>query len=297
MAEQGAVASPFTERWNGSAWKVVAVPSRGPGVQTLLTAISCASPANCWAVGYAKRHLGVGNQKPVAEHWQGKKWSPRILPKPKHRPFVGLTGVSCSTVANCWAVGFAGQGRTVVERWNGKRWSIVPDALAAKPGAAATLTSVSCVSDSNCWAAGTRNSRPLAEHWQGKKWSIASTPGRGGFDSISRLRAACLAVGIKPASSGSPNAGTGRNGWSRPLQAPTGLDSRLSRPSPAARRPPVSWSGTTRRGSTTSGLSSSAGSTRAGRSSRARNRPAVVSPSGTGFVPVRALLGRRLPAK
>ena len=194
MAEQGAVTGAFSERWNGSTWKVVAVPRVSLRLETTLTGISCASPANCWAVGFAQRNLGIGKQEPIAEHWQGKKWSPQILPKPKGHSSAGLSGVSCPAATRCWAVGFTNAGSAFAEHWNGKRWSTVPDAL---PAFGAALTSVSCVSDANCWAAGTRNGRPLAEHWQGRAWSVAATSAKGGFDAISCLRAACMAAGFK----------------------------------------------------------------------------------------------------
>lgn len=54
--------------WNGHTWSYVTMPSPGAGDNPDLQAITCTSPANCWAAGYDRS----GGQ---VFHWDGHHWS------------------------------------------------------------------------------------------------------------------------------------------------------------------------------------------------------------------------------
>ncbi len=110
-------------------------------------------------------------------------WSAVQLPNPPGATDALLTGVSCSSVASCTAVGaYAKTGKfySLVERWNGSSWSAEP-----LPGAAASVVSrllaISCPSTTACFAVGeittaTSSEAPLVERWNGATWSALAVP-------------------------------------------------------------------------------------------------------------------------
>jgi hypothetical protein len=180
----GTVTRTLIEHWNGRKWSLKASPSVRGAVATELLGVSCSARLNCWAVGAAT--LSATRQEPVAEHWNGRAWSLRVLPEPKGLAGDGLRAVWCPGATRCWAVGFAarhssGPPRPLAEHWTGRRWSVVPTRAA---GAFSNLNGVFCRRDTNCWAVGAGGSGAgsgIAEHWNGRRWSLAPTPsGTGG---------------------------------------------------------------------------------------------------------------------
>jgi hypothetical protein len=106
MGESGT----FTERWRGpGAWHVSSSPP--PSVtepQSSLAAVSCTSKTNCMAVGddeYAVLQNGqvVFDVGPIAESWNGSTWEG--VTSPSSGTQSSLSGVSCVSPADCWAVG------------------------------------------------------------------------------------------------------------------------------------------------------------------------------------------------
>src|SRR5262249_31443590 len=85
-----------TERWNGTAWAVLAVFPGGcvavgyAGLQ----AISCPTVSSCLAVGYG-----------VAESWNGATWAAVPPASPSGTATAFLSRVSCTAPASCTAVG------------------------------------------------------------------------------------------------------------------------------------------------------------------------------------------------
>jgi hypothetical protein len=176
----------LTEHWDGNSWTEIASPSTGGTEDDFLEDVTCTSSSDCWVVGTAYDY-SANSSRTLVEHWNGSSWS--IIPSPSG-PYSGdgamneLSGVSCSSASDCWAVGFSGNRntgpiQTLIEHWNGSAWTIV-----ASPNPSVSdnvLYGLTCTSSSNCWAVGNYNPdgnshQALIEHWDGNSWSIVSAP-------------------------------------------------------------------------------------------------------------------------
>ena len=212
-------ASTLAEHWNGKKWSVQTTPDLG--VWDFFNAVSCASTTSCVAVGYHYPHGVGGLTLPLAEIWNGKKWTIESAPNPTGATGTQLTGVSCTSPAACTAVGYA-TGKvarvTLAERWNGTKWSIQ---TTPSPGKNSNFDGVSCASPTVCSAVGYSNG-VLAEQWNGTKWSIQTTPTVQGasfslLGSVSCTSgSACTAIGVYNNSAGSQTLAERWNGtrWS-----------------------------------------------------------------------------------
>jgi len=170
------------EHWNGISWSIVSSPNAGPSNYSALFSVACGSGSECWAVGYYADSNDMN--KTLVELWNGSAWV--IVPSP-NKPSTDirddnlLSGVTCVSNSNCWAVGSFETGRTtLVEHWDGNAWSIV-----ASPDSPLTvefdgLGAVTCASASDCWATGgyqsSTTAEPFVEHWDGTSWSVVSVP-------------------------------------------------------------------------------------------------------------------------
>ena len=176
-------ANPTAQIWNGTRWSNEApvVPS-GSG-NTVLSSVSCVSPAFCIAVGvYETGKWPTGPYFTLAEEWDGTGWSVMATANPDDVPTSGLSGVSCASLDFCLAVGV----NAFAEEWDGTSWSLMTP-LAPGPTA---LDGVSCETEVSpqefCVAvgaeAGSDNVQDTwAEEWDGTSWSLMTTPPlRGG---------------------------------------------------------------------------------------------------------------------
>jgi hypothetical protein len=175
---------PFAESWNGLAWQTSAVLGPAGASGAKLAAVSCLSASSCVAVG--DYFESAGNEKTLAESWNGNSWS--ILPSPNPsdaKGYVNFTDVSCVPFA-CFAVGYYASSvtsgvpletKTLAASWNGTTWATQPSPnVAGKPYNA--LLGVSCASTSACTAVGGYSEAllgggfALAERWNGSAWSL-----------------------------------------------------------------------------------------------------------------------------
>jgi hypothetical protein len=168
----------LSERRRGSRWSIertAAIPGARAG---LLFDVSCPSATACTAVGSLTSRSG--GTRPLAERWDGSKWSVQRTPAPSGAARY-LAAVSCGSITVCVAVGYAGDrpgtaGVALAERWNGHRWAI--ERTARHAGARASfLSGVSCAGPRACTAVGFSNDAdgtqaPLAERWDGRRWSL-----------------------------------------------------------------------------------------------------------------------------
>lgn len=129
--------------------------------------VSCTSRRFCVAVGFTT--LANGDTTPLAEKWNGTKWSIAASPKKRNGT---LAEVSCASAGSCSAVGTYmdnnGNNHLYAEDWNGKRWSRVstPSPSKSEPN---QLMGADCSSAQACTAVGliapfgTSNSKNLIE--------------------------------------------------------------------------------------------------------------------------------------
>jgi hypothetical protein len=182
--------SPFSlskalvEFWNGRTWRVTRVPQ--PGSDSDLQQVSCTSAQMCVAVG--SWHSSNGSSgAPLAELWNGHRWTATSLPKPRGAKFFpDLQGVSCTSAKACVAVGYG----PTAEFWNGRKWSAQQ---LPKPSGVnnANLGGVSCTSAKACVAVG---GGPTAEFWNGRKWSAQQLPKPSGVKSADLADVSCTSA-------------------------------------------------------------------------------------------------------
>jgi hypothetical protein len=205
----GSPQAHWADELRHGSWRALhlSVPA---GRLSTLRAVSCASRRMCMAVGFVA--YKNDHSDPIAERWDGHRWSVRKLPEPAHAGFGGeLNGVSCPTERTCLAVGDVNPGefaKMLVEHWDGHRWRV---AGSANPrGSEQELDGVSCTSASWCEAVGTvqkdslGDSVAVVEHWGGKRFAlehIAAPPGaersQFRFTAVScATRGSCMAAGV-----------------------------------------------------------------------------------------------------
>ena len=205
---------PLIEQWDGASWSIVPspIPDAGGGIDaptqhSYLNGVTCASTSQCWAVGYYSNF--AGRNQTLIEQWDGSSWSVMPSANTGVYDYDSLSGVTCISTSDCWAVGnyesASGIRQTLIEHWDGSSWSIV-----SSPNTSTTLDSlngVACTSSSQCWAVGdyydsnNHVDQTLIEHWDGSSWSIVSSPnatttqfnGLGGVACTSSSQ--CWAVG------------------------------------------------------------------------------------------------------
>jgi hypothetical protein len=135
--------------WDGGTWstQVLVQPDRAscPFEQPFLSAVSCASPRACAAVG------GEGGDSapdsPLTAVWNGTTWTVQYPPAPDDGG--DLNGVSCPADDACIAVGTNGDGTgPFADAWQSTSWSAlnVPDGV--------QVSGVSCVTPRRCAAVG-----------------------------------------------------------------------------------------------------------------------------------------------
>ncbi len=172
---------PLAERWNGSRWTLQPIPAPADGV-SYLGGVSCPSPADCTAVGYAGNGTGTAGVA-LTERWSANRWTIEGTARPSGARASFLTGLSCTGPGRCMAVGYSNEANgsqvLLAERWNGARRTIQP--IPRLPGEVGVeLAAVDCASDTSCTAAGfftttTGIDVMLAEHWNGARWTRQTT--------------------------------------------------------------------------------------------------------------------------
>ncbi|MGH2855861.1 MAG: hypothetical protein ACRDMJ_00095 [Solirubrobacteraceae bacterium] len=166
----GDITHALTEHWNGARWSIVPTP-RIPDTlpTTWFNGVSCPGQNFCVGVGYFDRNLTL---YPLAEVWNGHRWSLR-LPSNDGGAFPAqLEGVSCPSSRRCVAVGLGGERalENVVERWNGRGWTATTSH--AFPSGW-TWNAIACTSADACMAVG----GPWSGSFNGRHWTIRRIPG------------------------------------------------------------------------------------------------------------------------
>jgi hypothetical protein len=190
----------FSQIWNGSAWRTVAVPSSNNSQG--LFGVACTSTRNCLAVG--GQTYDQGSQ--LSDHWNGSSW--KMLPAPSVSGHSQLTAVACPAASKCIAVGTGGtKTRSVfAQTWNGASWT-VSTPVGPAGATASYFYGVACSGRSNCLAVGQYfvsktdfTGTALAESWNGRSWRLLPSPsGLTALNAVACPTAkVCVAVGAGP---------------------------------------------------------------------------------------------------
>jgi hypothetical protein len=191
----------LTMHWDGTAWAIVASPNSMDW--DTLADVTCTSTSNCWAVGYNRNdYIGAT----LIMHWDGAVWAIVNSPNVSVGPSSTLSGVTCVSATDCWAVGKYRNSsnpfyehQTLVEHWDGTGWDIVASPNTS-PVRTNSLIGVTCTSASNCWAVGshyvdeTATYKTLAERWDGTAWTIVTSPSINAAQYNTLLSVTCASV-------------------------------------------------------------------------------------------------------
>lgn len=186
------VPQAFTERWDGTAWHVVPVPTPGigPGSDSLADVVAL-SGTSAFAVGsFSTQGIGQQLQQTLAERWDGSAWARSVTPSPGEE-YAELAGTGGTGPDDEWAVGDnATAGTTLIEHHVASGWSVVASPNAVPPPGANALAAVSADATDDAWAVGSYQASgsdpqlPLAEHWDGRTWTVVSTPSLAGTSAV-----------------------------------------------------------------------------------------------------------------
>jgi hypothetical protein len=92
------------EHWDGTSWAIAATPQTG----SILNAVTCLSSSDCWAAGpYYTTHPPA---QTLLQQWDGTGWSVANSPNTSSSQSNNLSGITCTSATNCWAVGQHSQG-------------------------------------------------------------------------------------------------------------------------------------------------------------------------------------------
>lgn len=151
------------------------------GAANSLDDVWCASESSCIGVGGSDES---GDYNAHSMLWNGTSWSDQEVPVPERADTSRLTGVSCTSISSCVAVGSHKDDENVkvilVMRWDGSSWD-EEFAVPPEEAIASELNEVACTSSSACVAVGSylddeEVKKALAMHWDGSKWSLTTHP-------------------------------------------------------------------------------------------------------------------------
>jgi hypothetical protein len=172
---------------SGGTWSAAAAPlpaNADPGIDASVNGMSCRSANWCTAVG----QYDVGNvQYGLLLRWSDQEWTATAAPVAAGSEVITLSGVSCPSVARCFAVGSQldalDNQQPIMLTWWKNQWSVVNIALPADPATnpEAVLGGVSCPAVRRCIAAGSYidsagNTEGVLLSWSGKTWTAQTAP-------------------------------------------------------------------------------------------------------------------------
>jgi hypothetical protein len=196
VGSTGVSARTLVERWDGSAWNIVASPNVEPSasVGSYLWSVSGTAYNDVWAVGHSRS--GASPEQTLTMHWNGSSWS--IVASPNDGAGANfLYGVDALSTSDAWAVGSSSTDKPLAMRWNGTQWNVVttPDM-----GYDAHLRDVYVLSANDAWAVGsyhTGSSSPdqtLVLRWDGTAWAQVTSPNVAGVSNYLRAVSAISAT-------------------------------------------------------------------------------------------------------
>jgi hypothetical protein len=155
----------LAERWNGRTWHVL--PTMNVSNSNALTAVSCAGPEDCTAIG-------ENTSAPLAEHWNGKSWRVEPVPTVSSIGNLQLTGLSCPAANFCVATGTY-QVEPIAETWDGRKWRLTVLPMPPTENDVIDVSGVSCASTRECVIVGDDAFGTFAELYKSGKWQVTAT--------------------------------------------------------------------------------------------------------------------------
>jgi hypothetical protein len=169
---------------------------------TSLTAVTCITASDCWAVGDRFKQASSNSGPALIEHYSSQGWKPVAAAPAQKGTLDELSGVSCLSATNCWAVGVRSGSHpgNLIEHYGAHRdWRAV-----APPSPQGALSAVSCqLFDGQCWAVGSSSEfrRVITFRLTGGVWRyVAPAPVPASFVQVTGVACAtadnCLMVGL-----------------------------------------------------------------------------------------------------
>jgi hypothetical protein len=198
---------PLAEAWNGTLWTRTPLPLPIGATWATLAGVSCPAADDCTAVGGYIRNQLNGEEKPLAEQWNGSAWSVLAAPNPQAENGSSFSGVDCSVVGSCEVVGdydYGDVGQSVFAYGDdGTTWTSQTQAnpLGQEYN---SDNGVSCADADHCAAVGSWTNEGLlglAQYWDGSGWFRQSAKDPAGsatgeLNAVSCVTATvCTAVG------------------------------------------------------------------------------------------------------
>ena len=204
---------PLVEHFDGNRWTLAQPPSTPEAGDASLNAVTCQRDGSCWTVGVADA------EHSLAARLDGGRWM-TVAAAVVGGESATLSGVSCTAVPECWAVGSIttrGVRWPLIEGNDGSGWTVVttPRPLFSSTG---WLTGVSCARAQACWAAGGVRSfagteRPLVQLYDGSAWRIINPPAHSATALVTSVACSdeddCWTVGSCDSSTSSVCGGSG----------------------------------------------------------------------------------------
>jgi len=105
FSSTGGASQPLAEHWNGTSWTIVSTPHLG-GAKAIANfqGVSCPLATWCTATGSVDLR-SKGKTVPVAEHWNGTRWTVDAVVEPARSRLSILGAVACLARSSCIAVG------------------------------------------------------------------------------------------------------------------------------------------------------------------------------------------------
>jgi hypothetical protein len=147
-----------------TSWSVALTQHYGAATNySMYTAVAVPAAGNAWAFGTTSGAGEPARGTPVAEHWNGTKWSRSALPSGLTSEILAASVVSASSV---WAVTEVGGD---ILHWNGSTWSVADHI----PGNDLLFSGITAVSNSDVWAFGFAEVGPGLGtwHYNGHTWT------------------------------------------------------------------------------------------------------------------------------
>jgi hypothetical protein len=172
----------LVEHWDGTDWTRVESPNPSQSFNSL-TGVLAFSPTDVWVVGWYNKATRGLRYRTLVIHWDGSSWTQ--LPSPNVDDFSFLFGLTGTSPADLWAVGWSEQRvqgvynySNLAMHWDGSTWQIMPT-----PDPDGTdgsrLLAVSGAAPDDIWAVGCAPYLPNRStylHWDGAAWTSVSPP-------------------------------------------------------------------------------------------------------------------------